>query len=68
MDHPKKLDGFIYQACRCGATARCLALFSRPDEATMEKLVLSQAPPGRPSILTDPDILRLLIQNDIDLR
>jgi hypothetical protein len=34
----------------------------------MEKLVLPQTPPGWPSILTDPDILRLLIQNDIDLR
>jgi RES domain len=68
MDHPKKFDGFIYQACRRGATARCLALFSRPDETTMETLVRAHTPPSTRSIATDPDVLRLLIQNEIDLR
>jgi len=68
MDHPRKFDGFIYQACRRGATGRCLALFSRPDEATMETLVRPTTPSGGASVLTDPDVLRLLIQNEIDVR
>ncbi|HKB91368.1 MAG TPA: RES domain-containing protein [Opitutaceae bacterium] len=68
MDHPLKLDGFIYQACRRGETARCLALFSRPDVATMENLLLARTASGRPSIESDPDILRFLIKNEIDLR
>jgi RES domain len=68
MNHPVKLDGFIYQACRRGETARCLALFSRPDEFTMEKLVLARTPAARPSIILDPDLLNILIKYDIDMR
>ena len=68
MLHPLQLDGFIYQACRRGDTARSLALFSRPDEKTMERLVPAQANPLPPSIVTDPDVLRLLIMHDIDMR
>lgn len=68
MLHPLQLDGFIYQACRRGDTARCLALFSRPDENTMERLVLAQINPLHPSIVTDSDALRLLIRHNIDMR
>ena len=68
MVHPLQLDGFIYQACRRGETARCLALFSRPDEKTMERLVLARVNPHHPSIVTDSDALRLLIKHDIDMR
>jgi len=68
MLHPLQLEGFIYQACWRGDTARCLALFSRPNEKTMERLVPAQANPLSPSIVTDPDVLRLLIEHDIDMR
>ncbi len=68
MLHPLHLDGFIYQACRRGESARCLALFSRPDEKTMERLVLAQPNPLHPPITTDSDALRLLIKHNIDLR
>jgi hypothetical protein len=34
----------------------------------METLVRAHTPPRTRSIAADPDILRLLIQNDIDLR
>ena len=68
MHHPLKLDGFIYQACRRGETARCLALFSRPDERTMESLVLMRAKSRRRSIISDPDTLRLLVKHEIDMR
>lgn len=68
MNHPLKLDGFVYQACRRGETARCLALFSRPDERTMERLILSRTAPDRPSIISDPEMLHLLIRYGIDMR
>lgn len=68
MQHPLKLDGFIYQACRRGATARCLALLSRPDEATMARLILARTQSGRPSMMADPATLRLFIQHEIDPR
>lgn len=68
MLHPLQLDGFIYQSCRCGSTARCLALFSRPDIKTMEQLIGAHADPHHPAVTTDPDFLRLLVQHDIDMR
>lgn len=68
MCHPLKLDGFIYQACRRGATARCLALFGRPDESTMAGLLPARTQPGRPSMMSDPETLRLLIEHEIDPR
>ncbi len=68
MLHPLHLDGFIYQACRRGESARCLALFSRPDEKTMARFVLARPNPLHPPITTDPDALRLLIKHNIDLR
>jgi hypothetical protein len=67
MNHPMHFDGFIYQSCRRGSTARCLALFSRPSEITMEHLLLARTETGRPSI-TDPDFLELLIEHNIDMR
>lgn len=68
MLHPLRLDGFIYQACRRGATARCLALFGRPDEATMARLLRARTHPDRPSMLSDPDTLRVMIEHEIDPR
>jgi hypothetical protein len=68
MEHPQKLDGFIYQACRRGGAARCLALFSRPDGPTMESLLLAYTAPGRPSVASDSDFLDMLVRHDIDLR
>jgi hypothetical protein len=68
MNHPLKLDGLIYQACRRGEAARCLALFSRPDERTMENLILAHADPSHSSIVTDPELLRLLVKYEIDMR
>lgn len=77
MEHPLKLDGFIYQSCRRGGSARCLALFSRPDTLTMEKFLSAHAPvqhgpvhtaPIPVSLLTDPDFLRILVNHNIDMR
>ena len=67
MDHPIKLDGFIFQSCRRGGDSHCLALFSRPDEATME-LFLSVKRVPRIGIDRDPDVLRILVEHNIDLR
>jgi hypothetical protein len=68
MLHPLHLDGFIYQACRRGESARCLALFSRPDENTMEKLVRVRSGATVPSLMNDSELLRLLIRYNIDVR
>jgi hypothetical protein len=68
MNHPMNFDGFIYQSCRRGPTARCLALFSRPNEITMEHLLLARTETGRPSLIKDPDFLELLIEHNIDMR
>ena len=75
MLHPLKLDGFIYQACRRGETARCLALFARPTERIMEVLVpgyieiiLGGHGPRYPALTDDTDFLRILTKNGIDLR
>jgi len=68
MEHPLNLDGFIYQACRRGGTSRCLALFSRPDSTTMERLLLAHTASGRPSVAADPLFLKLLVKHNIDLR
>ena len=67
MNHPMRFDGFIYQSRR-GSTARCLALFSRPNEITTEHLLFARTETGRPSIIKDPDFVELLIEHDIDMR
>ncbi len=68
MDHPLKLDGFIYQACRRGATARCLALFSRPDTTTMQSFIHGSRRTPIQKLSDDPAVDRILIQNEIDRR
>ena len=68
MDHPQKIDGFVYQACRRGATARCLALFSRPEETTMGSFVRGARRTPSQKLSDDPVVDRILVQNEIDRR
>lgn len=68
MNHPMQLDGFIYQACRRGSSARCLALFFRPTENVMERLILAHIDTQHPTLAVDAELLGVLVKNDIDLR
>ena len=68
MRHPLNLHGFLYQSCRRGSTAKCLALFSRPTLVEAESHVNAAPDVSHAALVDDPDFLRVLIDHDIDLR